>query len=603
VNATSAPTATIQRVLRAVAAGGDSARAASAVLQSALAACDASEGVVLASRDDEVVALAVAGEPGPALRNAAEVALREGRPTRRADDGSSRSILAVPARAGGRHVGAVAVAGELRGLDHAALSVLADGLAVALAAHPAPATRAVDLLGAIAVLGHAAGKVDAADRLVELAATTLGAVAGCTVVDGRRITAARGLDRHRLVAACESAELHAGLAAPEVTVLPPSVARGLGHPAAVVVSVPLDVSVRLLLVLRTQPDQSRLDLLRAFGAAAGAALLAPELRQRARVANEVLDACAAAVPRPVLVATNDGRVLVANPAAATLFGLTGLDLGQTVAGRLHHEVLERFLAAGETPPPEVVIVDQRGRERVFRVATSAASTGRTLALDDVTSRSEAEALKADLVAVIGHELRTPVTVVKSALRTLLRRGDTMDDEMRSFTLDAMARNVERLERLVEDLLFAAAVADGRGALRRAPFDLADALRSIDRERVRVVAPRSVEIDGDRDKVLHAVGHLVDNALKHSEEDVVVELHELPDDVEVSVTDRGVGIFSGDIPALFRRFHQLDGSSTRRTGGTGLGLSVTRRIVEAHGGRVWCQSRLGRGSRFAFTLPR
>jgi signal transduction histidine kinase len=322
------------------------------------------------------------------------------------------------------------------------------------------------------------------------------------------------------------------------------------------------------------------------------------------VASDLLDACAAAVPSPVVVGSPAGHILVANPPAATLFGITPLDVGQSVTGRLGDERLEHFLVAGAPPPAEVVLTDQRGNERVFRVATSAAPAGRALALDDVTSRTEAEALKADLVAVIGHELRTPVTVVKSALRTLLRRGDAMDDEMRAYTYDAMSRNIERLERLVEDLLFAASVADGPNALRRSRFDLAEALRSIERDRVRVAVPgHEVVIDGDRDKVLHAVAHLLDNALKHSEDEVLLELHELPDDIEVAVTDRGVGIFSGDIPALFRRFRQLDGSSTRATGGTGLGLSVTRRIVEAHGGRVWCQSRLGRGSRFAFTLPR
>jgi signal transduction histidine kinase len=84
---------------------------------------------------------------------------------------------------------------------------------------------------------------------------------------------------------------------------------------------------------------------------------------------------------------------------------------------------------------------------------------------------------------------------------------------------------------------------------------------------------------------------------------VIELRELHDSVEVAVVDTGVGIFSGDIPTLFRRFRQLDGSSTRATGGTGLGLYVARRIVEAHGGRIWCESRLGHGSRFVVTLPR
>jgi signal transduction histidine kinase len=101
-------------------------------------------------------------------------------------------------------------------------------------------------------------------------------------------------------------------------------------------------------------------------------------------------------------------------------------------------------------------------------------------------------------------------------------------------------------------------------------------------------------------VLH---HLVDNALKYSDGEVVIELTDRGDELEIAVIDKGPGIFSGDVPRLFERFFQLDGASTRAHGGTGIGLYVSRRLVEAHGGKIWCESRLGVGSRFAFTLPR
>jgi signal transduction histidine kinase len=306
----------------------------------------------------------------------------------------------------------------------------------------------------------------------------------------------------------------------------------------------------------------------------------------------------------------DGRLLVMNAAAADLFGLSHLEVGQPAQGRLGNEVLERLLTTGDDSPADVAVLDPHGRERVFHVTYSNVTDGgrtaaRVVVLDDVTSRNEIERIKGDLVAVIGHELRTPITIVKGSVRTLHKRGTAMDEVTRDFTLDAMGRNLDRLERLIEDLLFVASVNDGPTSVRREATDLVELLRPVLGDRVKLdcaaKGPVMAEVDGV--KILHAVHHLVDNALKHSEDDVVLEIHELPDDIEIAVLDRGVGIFSGDIPTLFRRFRQLDGTSTRTTGGTGLGLYVARRIVEAHEGRIWCQSRLGQGSRFAFTLPR
>jgi signal transduction histidine kinase len=318
----------------------------------------------------------------------------------------------------------------------------------------------------------------------------------------------------------------------------------------------------------------------------------------------VLGAALGAVPGPVVVAGPDGRFLVVNPAAGELFGVSQLEVGQPVGGRLGHPVLEALLTGDAPAPAELAVVDTLGEERVYRVATASTAAGRVVVLDDVTSRSDLERTKADLVAVIGHELRTPITIAKGAARTLTKRGSTMDDADREATVDALARNLDRLERLVEDLLFVSSVNDAPTALRRATVDLAELVAALAGDRVRVERPREpVRVQADADKVLHALGHLVDNALKHSDGEVLVEVHVLPDDVEVAVVDTGTGIFSGDIPNLFRRFRQLDSTSTRATGGTGLGLYVARRIVEAHGGRIWCQSRLGHGSRFAFTLPR
>ena len=107
----------------------------------------------------------------------------------------------------------------------------------------------------------------------------------------------------------------------------------------------------------------------------------------------------------------------------------------------------------------------------------------------------------------------------------------------------------------------------------------------------------------RAKLDQILPHLLDNALKYTESDVVISVVDGDEAVEIRVDDSGPGIYSGDVPQLFERFRQLDGSSTRAHGGTGLGLYICRRLVELQGGKIWCESRLGVGSRFAFTLPK
>lgn len=611
----------VQQTLRVLATGADAGRAAATVLQACLVGSGAANGLVLRASDPAPDVLALSGEPTHALRAAVTAALSDARPIRRAD-GAAHTILAVPVRAGGRTLAAIGVSGELRTIDASGLSVLADALAVALAASPTPSPLAGELLDAVARTSTQNDPHHALESVLATVGPMFGATAGCTVEIGGgdetgarlRVTALQGLDRARLIAACEISEFRAFLLSPA-----PAAARGTSKVARLVdhgqslVSLPLGNGVstsRLVLLVPRHPDDDRLRLLGAFARAVGEVLRAPELRRQARASTQVLAGAAGAVPTPILVAGPDGRLLVMNPAAAGLFGLSPLELGQPVHGRLGNEALERLLVSGEDAPAELAVLDPDGRERVFHVAYAhiaegGRTTARVVVLDDVTSRNEIERIKGDLVAVIGHELRTPITIVKGSVRTLHKRGAAMDDVTRDFTLDAMGRNLDRLERLIEDLLFVASVNDGPTAVRREVTDLVEMLKPVAGDRVRLVCnakePVLLEIDGV--KVLHAVHHLVDNALKHSDDDVLVEIHDLPDDVEIAVTDRGVGIFSGDIPTLFRRFRQLDGTSTRATGGTGLGLYVARRIVEAHEGRIWCQSRLGQGSRFAFTLPK
>src|SRR5437588_339354 len=351
-------------------------------------------------------------------------------------------------------------------------------------------------------------------------------------------------------------------------------------------------------------------MLTSFATHVALALRSAQPYRRVGDKEEQLTSVVHCMANPVLVVDEVGRFVLINGAAAELFSIAAaFELGQPVAGKLGHPVVEELLTAqGQGSTTEVVLGEIEPRvykASARRVMSSGGRVlGRVLVLDDITKQAETDQVKSDFVAVVGHELRTPLTVMKGYLRTLLNRGDEVDSRVRAMALQAIDSNAERLQRLIEDVLLISSVESGQANLHLEEVDLGTLVDGVARERVKVRRPRGViPLTADAAKVEQVLRHLVDNALKYSEGEVVIEVTGHLDDVEVAVVDKGPGIFSGDVPRLFDRFFQLDGASTRTHGGTGIGLYVCRRLVEAHGGRIWCESRLGLGSRFAFSLPR
>lgn len=615
----------LQQVLRGIATGIEPSRLLHQVVQGAAAASAGRSAVLVGRTEGSFVTVASTDTPGHAALLTAQAAATTARPARRADDVAGRSLLAVPVRAGGRAIGGLAVSGDARALDHGVLSLFADAAAAVLAIRPTTSPLATELLEAMASAARELDHAAVLSRLLDSALALFGATGGFAatveaVEDGGssrvRVVRARDLDRERIREASEAMALAELLAAPGLRV------EGAGSTTAALLSDGLEAVAslplrhpgssggHLVLLFAAPPDAARRGLLTAFARAAAAVMTAPELRRRLDGSAALQIASIGAVSAAVVAADEAGRFLFMNARAAELFSLSDVfEVGRPVAGRLGHAALEDMLLGEPGLGAEVVLVHD-GVERVY--ATSARTVlgtdgrlvGRVLVLEDQTASAEVEQTKSDFLAVLGHELRTPLTIVKGSVRTLARRGPSIDASTFERTLDALSRNTDRLERLLEDMLFVAAVEDGRSRLRLGPDDLGGMVDLLASDRITVRRPPGpLLLTYDRPKVGHVLYSLVDNALKYSEGQVVVEILERADEVEVAVIDHGPGIFSGDLPLLFQRFRQLDGSSTRASGGTGLGLYIARRIVEAHDGRIWCESRLGHGSRFAFVLPK
>lgn len=224
---------------------------------------------------------------------------------------------------------------------------------------------------------------------------------------------------------------------------------------------------------------------------------------------------------------------------------------------------------------------------------------------------EAERHRRNLTADIAHELRTPLSNIQGYLEAI-RDGliqPTPD------TIDTIHGQALHLSRLVEDLRLLAQVEAGELTLKLSPTSMEDLLQSS----VEAVRPRaeakgvtlSIEtepllpaLDLDSTRIAQVIGNLLENAIIHTPEggSVTVSAYADPNGIEVAVADTGPGIAPEDLPNLFERFYRVDPSRSRSTGGTGLGLTIARRIVEAHGGTIEADSVLGQGSRFAIRLP-
>ncbi len=472
-------------------------------------------------------------------------------------------------------------------------------------------------------------------RILDSAEDLVGATGGfvCVLGDegnGPEVAVYRGVNRGRVMAVLRRGSfsqlmrgnsVHVMNDVRENATLAP-LASGDTPVQALVAPLTADEETRGLLVALLEdrtPTETELRLLGTYINHASVALSKALLFRSVRAKEDELASLVHAVPDPIIVADGNGRFLTFNPAAAERFGLNPqFETGAPIAGKLRSPELEELLFSEHGGRTEVTLFTPSPRTYRARVDLVQPEHGlpgaRILILEDVTVEKEMTQLKSDFVAVIGHELRTPLTLIKGYAATLSRRSDTIDENVRRKATDAVHTHAVRLERLIEDLLLVSRIERGRPPLSLAQQDMVALLQRVvdDGQREhpdRRVLFRSEAVQFgllvDAMKVEQVLHHLIDNAIKFSEapEPVEVEFDVGKDEVTISVTDHGIGIFSGDLPRLFDRFHQVDGSATRRHGGTGVGLYICKTLVEAHGGRISVKSALGKGSTFTFTLPR
>ncbi len=233
---------------------------------------------------------------------------------------------------------------------------------------------------------------------------------------------------------------------------------------------------------------------------------------------------------------------------------------------------------------------------------------------DITRFREAEELKSTFISIISHELNTPVALIKGYAETLLREDARWDAATVRDSLGVILEESDRLAELIENLLDASRLQAGGLKLNLAEAPL-DRLAARLVEKFQTQSPRhtlSAEfpldfpmVMGDEARLTQVLSNLLSNAIKYSPNGgaVAVRGSTGPNQVTVSVTDEGPGIAAADLPHVFQRFYRADSDLTRRVKGAGLGLYLSKAVVEAHGGRIWAESTPGQGTTFSFTIPR
>ncbi len=312
------------------------------------------------------------------------------------------------------------------------------------------------------------------------------------------------------------------------------------------------------------------------------------------------------IPLGVVVAGVDGAPVFRNAAADALVD----SWEDGVVGRL---VAERLLAAaGGTRSAEQVRMPGNPLRVVEVVAESVSAEGAAavVVFDDVTEPHRQEAVRRDFVANVSHELKTPIGALSLLAETL---ADERSPEVVDRLVARVGTEAQRVAAIVDDLLDLSRIEEAPPG-RLESVDLASVVGEVvdrvgptaERRHIAldVEVPVGVGVAGSRSQLLSLVRNLVENAVKYSDSGttVAVRVSRDADDAVVEVVDRGIGIPAADLDRVFERFYRVDRARTRETGGSGLGLSIVRHVVQAHGGTVRLASTEGEGTTVTVRLP-
>ena len=324
----------------------------------------------------------------------------------------------------------------------------------------------------------------------------------------------------------------------------------------------------------------------------------------------------------VLAIDKKERILHMNRVAGEILGVNYKEAKRSMVQQsVRFANLQEFIkAALASQKPRSQDLTLRGKtEKQIQASGSALqnaageSIGALIVLRDVTQLRHLETVRSDFVANVSHELKTPITSIKGFVETLLSDDWNHDAETRRF-LEIINQQSSRLNAIIDDLLTLSRLEQKEGHVMKVRSSLAATIESAiylcqlqaakKNIKIDMVCPADLVLSFNGPLLEQALVNLIINAVKYSEPDkkVLVLAEKQAQKVIIYVKDEGFGIEHKHIDRLFERFYRVDTARSRKLGGTGLGLSIVKHIVQAHGGTIRVESKLGAGSTFIITLP-
>jgi two-component system phosphate regulon sensor histidine kinase PhoR len=320
----------------------------------------------------------------------------------------------------------------------------------------------------------------------------------------------------------------------------------------------------------------------------------------------------------IFLVDGDGIVRFWNHAAKLVTGIAAGDargrrIGDVLAGWDALAARISVATGGAAPEPATVPVTVGERELWLSFVAVRGAAGDVYAFRDLTAERRLDEEKSDFIATVSHELRTPMAAVYGAAQTLLREDIDVPEDVRRSLAEMIASQASRLTNIVNELLLARRLDRGEVELEREAVDVAELSRTtIEAMRAQLPEDVAVEVDvaegvdraaGDAGRIQQVLVNLVDNAVKYGGSDVRVRVEQGREAIRILVTDSGPGIEPAEQQRIFEKFYRVDPQLRRAPGGTGLGLYISRELVDRMGGSLTVSSRPAAGATFVMELPR